>query len=98
MGLRYGTLLMFSPSCLSQPANMKSSAPVTPAQLSAPDWARVIATRSRNESTCMVIGAAMAINELDTRVIGTRSSGLYGRWSCRYGCAVNDADGENSST
>src|SRR5580698_3737208 len=84
---------MLRPSCLSQPANTNSCAPVTPAQSSLPGSARAKATRSPSEATVIPAGTEMAISVFEKRVIGTRSLGLYGRLSCRKGCAVNDDDG-----
>ena len=75
---------------------MKLSAPVTPAQFTLPGLARASATRSFMELTGRAAGTMMPMIVLDTRAIGARSPGLYGRLSCMNGCAVNDEVGENS--
>src|SRR5215510_2112569 len=89
---------MFKFLAWRNPANEKSSAPVTPAQLSLPGCARAIATRSAKLATFKDAGIEMVIRVLETRAIGRRSAALYGRLSCRYGWAVNDEVGEARST
>ena len=69
---------------------MKLLAPVTPAQLSSPGLARTSATSSFSELAGEATGTVMPTKVLETRAIGARSSGLYGRLSCRNGCAMND--------
>ena len=81
---------------MSQPAKLKSSAPVTPAQLSSPGLDFASATSSASELTGITLGTEMPITVLDTRAIGARSSGLYGRLSCIHGCAMNDEVGDSS--
>ena len=71
---------------------------MTPAQLSVPGSERASAISLSSESMFRLAGTDMATMVLDTRVIGTRSLGLYGRLSCRNGCAVNDEVGANNST
>ena len=81
---------------MSQASNMKALAPVTPAQLSSPGLARTSATSSSSELAGEATGTVMPTKVLDTRAIGARSSGLYGRLSCRNGCAVNAEVGDSS--
>src|SRR6476620_7146104 len=87
--LRYGTFFMSSLLALSQASNMKALAPVTPAQFSSRGLARKSVASSAIELTADAVGTVMPTKVLETRAIGTRSSGLYGRLSCRNGCAVN---------
>ena len=62
---------------LLQPAGeRKSSAPVTPAQLSFPGCARASATSLASESTFRLAGTDTATMVLEKRVIGTRSLSL----------------------
>ena len=61
---------------MSQPAKLKSSAPVMPAQFSSPGLAFASATSSPSELTGSTFGTEMPMTVLDTRAIGARSSGL----------------------
>ena len=81
---------------MSQPAKLKSSAPVMPAQLSSPGLAFASATSSPSELTGSTFGTEMPMTVLETRAIGARSSALYGRFSCIHGCAMNDEVGDSS--
>ena len=75
---------------------MKALAPVTPAQLSSPGLSRTSAISSSSELAGEAVGTVMPTKVLETRAIGARSSGLYGRLSCRNGCAVNAEVGDSS--
>ena len=77
---------------------MKALAPVTPAQFSSPGLARSSAANSFSELAGEATGTVMPTKVLETRAIGARSSGLYGRLSCRNGCAVNAEVGDISRT
>jgi hypothetical protein len=77
---------------------MNSLAPVTPAQFSLPGSERISATSPASELTSKLTGTDTAMTVLDTRVIGTRSLGLYGRLSWRNGCAVKEDAGDINST
>src|SRR4029077_5328605 len=92
MALRYGTFFMSSLLALSQASNMKALAPVTPAQFSSPGLERNRLANSFSELASEATGTVIPMKVLETRAIGARSSGLYGRLSCRNGCAV-DAEG-----
>ena len=81
---------------MSQPEKLKSSAPVTPAQLSSPGLDFASATSSPIDLTGITAGTEMPMTVLDTRAIGARSSALYGRFSCIHGCAMNDEVGDSS--
>src|SRR5581483_2057596 len=96
--LRYGTLEILRSCFFRNASNRKSSAPVTPAQFMVPGSARMRLISSSSVCTGNADGTDMAMMVLETRAIGARSDGLYGRLSRRYGCAVNDELGEYSRT
>jgi hypothetical protein len=62
--------------------SMMSRAPVRPAQLSWPRLVLASSTTSLSVLTGKSIGTEIPITVLDTRAIGARSSGLYGRSLC----------------
>ncbi|HEX8808860.1 MAG TPA: hypothetical protein VF760_07685 [Xanthobacteraceae bacterium] len=49
------------------------------------------------EPTFKLAGTEIEMTVLETRAMGTKSAGLYGRWSWRNGCAVKEEVGENSN-
>ena len=67
---------MFKLLLCRNPAKAKSSAPVTPAQLSLPGSARALAITSENAATLSVAGTDMVIKVFDTLTMGSKSAGL----------------------